>query len=630
MPYFITDSSPDCDVWATIKEDGEVIGCHTTKQEAIDQMVAVSIAEEIEPGGERIKKKKMKTTYRVLPDNYRPSLSEDVPEGRACGNCIFYKEDDVKEFADGELRAWCEKWDDYVNGAYYCNAWQMDEESRAPAPKKEQIKGSETNEPGSAKGSGADIVFSEATTTALKNKVSDHNERMTQLSKPDWTRTTLGTLKSVYRRGSGAYSTSFRPGVSRAAWSMARVNAFLYLLRNGRPANAKYVTDNDLLPSGHPKSSRTVDAIDFEERQVNLTPPAYMRAAARRGLELNRQGFGGDGLTDKTKQEARDMADGRVSEDKWRRIGPWIARHLVDLDAAKNSNPDDSDYPGAGLVAHLLWGSGPSKRAAQRTLDYAQGVVERLDMEERHGTHDQSSHGNWSGGGGTGKNLLEDGTLQKGNALDQSLSAKTSKYNTDDFINGKSSQDSALKEIADKQGFSGQAQRASSQDEYDAIDSPKIESGPLKGQNVIGQKELHRGFRDSGDKKVSAETARNEFESGEYFAGKGIVGNGIYVSPRLDTAQGYAQDESVTNVSSFKLDSNAKIGSYSQIVQERNAIQSELPDSVYNDIGRYAAAKGLDGYVMDISPATGSNILSSNITQLVILNRTAIVLPPKG
>ena len=53
MPYFITDESPDCAGWATIKEDGEVIGCHTTKQAAIDQMVAVSIAEDMEPGGER-------------------------------------------------------------------------------------------------------------------------------------------------------------------------------------------------------------------------------------------------------------------------------------------------------------------------------------------------------------------------------------------------------------------------------------------------------------------------------------------------------------------------------------------------------------------------------------------------
>jgi hypothetical protein len=82
MPYFITDKSPDCSGWATIKEDGEVIGCHATKQDAIDQMVAVSVAEDMEPGGER-----------ALPDNYRPALSDDVPEGRACGNCAFYDED---------------------------------------------------------------------------------------------------------------------------------------------------------------------------------------------------------------------------------------------------------------------------------------------------------------------------------------------------------------------------------------------------------------------------------------------------------------------------------------------------------------------------------------------------------
>ncbi len=380
MPYFITDTSPDCSGWATIKEDGEVIGCHATKQDAIDQMVAVSIAEDMEPGGER-----------ALPDNYRPSLSPDVPEGRACGNCIFYMEDDIKEFPGGELRAWCEKWDDYVNGAYYCNAWQphgdedyeeMLEEDRAPAPAKDQITGSDTNQPGSAGGAGGDVDFDEKTETALRNKVADHNDKMREDNKPDWTRTTLGQLKAVYRRGSGAYSTSHRPGVSRAAWSMARVNAYLYLLRNGRPENPAYTTDYDLLPSGHPKSTRSTDMDDRENRQVNTAPPAYMRAAARRGLELNRQGFGGDGLTDKTKQEARDMADGRVSEDKWRRIAPWIARHMVDLDAPSNRNPDDPGYPGAGLVAHLLWGSGPSKSSAERAMKYAQSIIDQLDAEQ--------------------------------------------------------------------------------------------------------------------------------------------------------------------------------------------------------------------------------------------------------
>jgi uncharacterized protein len=112
MPYFITDQSEQCSGWAVVKQDGEVMGCHTTKQDAISQMVAISQAEGIEPGGER-----------ALPDNYRPALAEDVPEGRACGNCVFYNEDDVQ----GD-KAWCERWDDYVSGAYYCNAWQPHED----------------------------------------------------------------------------------------------------------------------------------------------------------------------------------------------------------------------------------------------------------------------------------------------------------------------------------------------------------------------------------------------------------------------------------------------------------------------------------------------------------------------
>lgn len=54
-PYFIQKDSPGCaeGEWATVKGDGEVMGCHDTKDRAIRQMVALSTAEGIEPGGER-------------------------------------------------------------------------------------------------------------------------------------------------------------------------------------------------------------------------------------------------------------------------------------------------------------------------------------------------------------------------------------------------------------------------------------------------------------------------------------------------------------------------------------------------------------------------------------------------
>lgn len=126
-----------------------------------------------------------------------------------------------------------------------------------------------------------------------------------------------------------------------------------------------------------------------ERRQVNLEPPAYMRAAARQGLRYYEEGLAGDGVTAGTIREARAMAQGNVTADKWVRIRAWIARHLVDLDAPA-ADPSHPDYPSAGVVAHLLWGSGPSKRAAERALGYANGVVGRIEAENEGRTKGES------------------------------------------------------------------------------------------------------------------------------------------------------------------------------------------------------------------------------------------------
>jgi hypothetical protein len=52
MPYYITKNHPDCKSgWATVNGDYELKGCHKTKAKAIAQMVAISQAEDVEPGG---------------------------------------------------------------------------------------------------------------------------------------------------------------------------------------------------------------------------------------------------------------------------------------------------------------------------------------------------------------------------------------------------------------------------------------------------------------------------------------------------------------------------------------------------------------------------------------------------
>lgn len=113
-----------------------------------------------------------------------------------------------------------------------------------------------------------------------------------------------------------------------------------------------------------------------EMRKVDLSAPAFMRASARRGIALHEQGESGDGLMPQTVEDARKMAAGQVSEGKWRKIAPWIARHIDDLDAVQG------DEITAGLVAMLLWGGGSSKASAQRAQAYAERIVERLDSGE--------------------------------------------------------------------------------------------------------------------------------------------------------------------------------------------------------------------------------------------------------
>ena len=280
MPYYITDKSSECSSWAVVKEDGEVMACHNTKAEAQAQMVAISLSEGIEPGGER--------DIRALPGDLKVGdyVSWNSSGGRARG--------EIQEIVD--------------NGS---------------------------------------------------------------INPPNSSVTVNGTEKDP-----AALIQVYQP--VRDGWEDTDV----YVAH-------KFSTLTKIAPlpepSDEPEDEEDEDMeensmSEAEYREVNLEPPAYMRAAARRGLKYYEEGYGGDGLVERTIREARAMAAGNVTADKWVRIRAWIARHLPDLDSPA-ARPDSPDYPSPGVVAHLLWGSGPSKRAAQRALTYAEGVVARIEEE---------------------------------------------------------------------------------------------------------------------------------------------------------------------------------------------------------------------------------------------------------
>lgn len=136
---------------------------------------------------------------------------------------------------------------------------KQDERTKAqtPAEPDERVKGSDTNPEGSASTTRGGIEITEEVEKALKQKAEAHNEEHDAPGK----RADVGTLKAVWRRAAGAFSTSHRPTdrrkrtITRAQWAMARVNRFLELLAKGKPHKRGYTQDNDLLPEEHPRHS---------------------------------------------------------------------------------------------------------------------------------------------------------------------------------------------------------------------------------------------------------------------------------------------------------------------------------------------------------------------------------------
>lgn len=141
--------------------------------------------------------------------------------------------------------------------------------AQTPAPKKDQIKGSDKNKEGSSKDlkSAKKIELSDKTIESIKNKVDKHNEKYPNK------KITIDSAKAVVRRGMGAYSSSYRPTISggkpnsRVAWGLARLNAFLYKIVNGKSKSGKYSQDNDLIEELGYKFQKFSDGGDIQAYQ---------------------------------------------------------------------------------------------------------------------------------------------------------------------------------------------------------------------------------------------------------------------------------------------------------------------------------------------------------------------------
>ena len=186
--------------------------------------------------------------------------SSTIIDGRAAYSTIEEAEEAAKDIG-------CEGYHthDYEGDTWYmpCEKHNMAEVGPKGGVKKSpKAPKSDTPNPspkgkGTAKGdasgkTGAKVSAKDRAT--LQNKADEFNKKYKEKLGYG---VTVGMLASVFQRGLGAFNTSHSPNVKSASqWAFARTNAFLYLIKNGRPENAKYTTDYDLLPKKHPKSSK--------------------------------------------------------------------------------------------------------------------------------------------------------------------------------------------------------------------------------------------------------------------------------------------------------------------------------------------------------------------------------------
>ena len=202
---------------------------------------------------------------------------------------------------------------------------------------------------------------------SLKEKLAKHREKVGDDPRKQ---TTLRKLKICFNRGVGAYKTnpgSVRPSVKSAdQWAHARVNSFLYALRNLRFRSGKH--DQDLLPAGHPAKAKKASAL-----QESYKPTEGMVEEAKRGLAWRREH--GRGGTTVGIARARDIVSGKnLSAQTVKRMFSFFSRHEVDKQA-KGFRPGEKNYPSNGRIAWALWGGDPG-------FSWSRQIVERLKKLE--------------------------------------------------------------------------------------------------------------------------------------------------------------------------------------------------------------------------------------------------------
>ena len=344
MPYSVGEKgSYGCSGYPAVKDDGTVMGCHKTAEEAANQIYAINQSEGNIKAGVGIKNPEEWSIGKALPDAYRPASAEGVPAGRNCANCLFY---DTSKVLDG--KAYCTKWDDYVKADYYCDAWKAesdmdDEEEKRMKRRKDMYKDGQIKE--------GDYVMGMTVDGEIHGRVEHIMLEGGTLGEPG----TAYALESMPPENPAMSVRVFEEEEDGVWEPTAYSIGMMY----------QDATRLDQLKGHHMEDEEN----DMMAKAETYSPTSGMVTAARRALKWKADGKATGAGTPVGWGRASDIVAGRaMSLSVVKRMYSFFSRHEVDK---KGKDFNNTANPSNGRIMWDAWGGDAG-------FSWSRGIVERM------------------------------------------------------------------------------------------------------------------------------------------------------------------------------------------------------------------------------------------------------------
>ena len=370
MPYTIETNAADCQGFAVVDESGSTVGCHTSRQDALNHQRAL---------------------YANVPDateKEQPGVS-DVHVPTAMGRVRVKKPNLIKEANVETLIKQHDKLhtitDTPTHAQLFIHHNIMDELL--------------------LKGGDCDCSCGKWSEPLVINEVSTDLETLNKSENP-----TLDPVKQIIQSGlDNGYTLA-------DVLQMLDMGGYMMVVR---PKEIEVETPEDEDEEYEDEMSKSVltrmkdlltEALNVEKATpTSFVPPKAVQEEAQRALNWIEEGHAGANFTSVGRTRAGQLARGEsISRDTLARMKSFLARHAVDSQG-QGYTQGEAGYPSPGRVAYAAWGGKAAKTWVDklfRQYDLAKSYGEvqtvfkadekRFTLGPWYIPNQQDAHGEWT------------------------------------------------------------------------------------------------------------------------------------------------------------------------------------------------------------------------------------------